>query len=68
MNSFFKKILLTKKLTLKIDSAASTGSSGEYVGFLWPPAEPAHDPNSLHEQNIAADFILKCVIPVVLVQ
>jgi hypothetical protein len=47
-----------KRLTLKIDSAASTGSHGEYlkyVSFLWPPVEPAHDPKSPHEQCIAAD-------------
>jgi hypothetical protein len=53
-----KKILLTKKLMLKIDSASSTGSHGEYlkyVSFPWPPVEPAHDPKSLHEQYIAAD-------------
>jgi hypothetical protein len=41
-----KLFFLTRKLTLKIDSAASTGSHGnysKYFSFPWLPVVAAHD-------------------------
>jgi hypothetical protein len=37
--NFSQKVFFNRKLTLKMDSAASTGSHGNYinVSFLWPP-------------------------------
>jgi len=46
----FSEFFKAKSPTLKIDSAASTGSSGsymKYVIFLWPPVVAADAPKRL---------------------
>ena len=47
-------------LKLKIDSAASTGSSGNYMKhfcFPWPPVVAAHDRKRLARARIAVEVI-----------
>jgi hypothetical protein len=42
ITSFSKKIVLTKKLTLKISSASSSGGQGKlttFITFPWSPLE-----------------------------